>query len=206
MVVKKQVIMIHGGSAFSKRADFLKQLREGTIRNPYGTKPKRWSGELRDVLGAEYEVFTPQMPNSENADYEEWSIWLERHFQYLRNDVTLIGWSLGGMFLVKYLIENELPFIPKSLILLAAPCGVCADDSGDDCGTFQFNPESATALSRKVGNIQIWHSTDDFVVPYQHALEFKKYLPEAKLVTFTDKNHFLVPEFPELVEMIKGVG
>jgi hypothetical protein len=206
MVLKKQVIVIHGGSAFSKRTDFLKQLREGTIRNPYGAKPKRWSGELRDVLGSEYEVFTPQMPNAENADYEEWSIWFERHFQYLRDDVILVGWSLGGMFLVKYLTENELPFIPKGLILLAAPCGVYDDDSGDDCGTFQFSPESASALSGKVENIQIWHSTDDFVVPYQHALEFKKYLPEAKLVTFTERNHFLQEEFLELVEAIEEVG
>jgi pimeloyl-ACP methyl ester carboxylesterase len=50
------------------------------------------------------------------------------------------------------------------------------------------------------------HSTDDFLVPYEHAVALKAALPEAELITFSDKNHFLVPELPELVAYIKGLG
>jgi predicted alpha/beta hydrolase family esterase len=204
--MKKQVVLIHGGSAFSNHEDFLNYLRQGVLRNPFGEKVKRWKDSLRGELGTGYEVFTPQMPNAENAHYDEWSIWFERHLDYLQKEAVLIGWSLGGMFLAKYLSEKRLPFTLKSLILLATPCGSYADESGDDCGTFQFIPENLVSLSVQVKDIQIWHSKDDFVVPYEHALLFKKYLPDAKLVTFSDKNHFLLEEFPELVEAIEGVG
>jgi pimeloyl-ACP methyl ester carboxylesterase len=50
------------------------------------------------------------------------------------------------------------------------------------------------------------HSEDDFVVPFSHAERFKEVVPHAELVRFTDKNHFIVPEFPELLERIRSVG
>lgn len=160
---------------------------------------------MAEIWGEDGEVFTPSMPNKQNADYEEWSIWFERHFEYLRDEVVLIGWSLGGMFLAKYLSENTLPFKPKALFLLAAPCGTFANTDGDDCGNFQFDPEILSKLRDLPLNITIMHSKDDFVVPYEHAIEFKKHLPKAELITYSDKNHFLIPEFPELLDKIKGI-
>lgn len=162
----------------------------------------RWTQTMVE-LGEEYEVFMPSMPNKQNADYEEWKIWFERHFEYLRDEVILVGWSLGGMFLAKYLSENTLPFKVSSLMLLAAPCGTFADEQGNDCGSFQFNPEILAKLPERASKIAIFHSEDDFVVPYQHALEFKKHLPEAEFMSFTDKNHFLIPEFSELLTKIR---
>jgi len=201
----QQVLFIHGGGGFSNYDDFLNSLRHNPLRNPTGEKPKRWSGALREDLGESFALFQPSMPNSENAKYEEWKTWLERHFEYLADGVILVGWSLGGMFLAKYLLENDPPFQPKSLFLLAAPAGYFVDEKGEDCGTFRFDPKNITNLATKVPEIEIWHSTDDFVVPYEHALVFSEALPTAKLVTFSDRNHFLQESFPELVEAIKKV-
>ena len=50
------------------------------------------------------------MPCKFMVDYEAWKIWFERHFQFLQKEVILIGWSLGGRFLLKYLSENKFPF------------------------------------------------------------------------------------------------
>ena len=50
------------------------------------------------------------------------------------------------------------------------------------------------------------HSKDDFVVPYEHALKYKEALPEAALLTFEDKNHFLVEELPELLTEIRKIS
>ena len=47
------------------------------------------------------------------------------------------------------------------------------------------------------------HSQDDFVVPYKHGVALSEALPKAEFVTFEDKNHFLVEEFPELVDKIQ---
>lgn len=200
--MKRQVVTIGGGDSFSKREDFLVYLKIVPLHDPQGQAKSGWRKRLVETLPA-FEVFTLAMPNVENAKYEEWKIWFERHRSSFKDDVILLGHSLGGMFLAKYIIENDLPFSIKSLFLMAAPCGYYDDVSGNDCNSFAFESLALKNLSQKVGDIQIWHSEDDFVVPYGHALEFIKNLPEAKLVSFMDRNHFLQETFPELVEEIE---
>lgn len=203
---KQQVLYIHGGSAFSQYDNFLSHLQTKTIRDlPGETELKKWSSTLRDRLGDEYEVFMPSMPNSQNSKYEEWKIWFERHFEYLQGEVILMGWSQGGYFLEKYLTENTVPFTVKALYLLAAPF-FAADFNGEDGGDFAFDTSRVGELAQKVKKIYILHSEDDFVVPYEHGLKLSKALPQAEFISFTDKNHFLIEEFPELVEIIKKLS
>ncbi|MEY2665017.1 MAG: hypothetical protein RLZZ480_122 [Candidatus Parcubacteria bacterium] len=200
---KKQVFYIHGGDSYSDYDAFLDDLRSRIPRDlPDLPKKGKWTETLREDLGPEFEVFMPAMPNSQNAKYEEWKIWFERHFEYLEGDVLLVGWSLGGMFLVKYLLEEEVPFSIHGLILLAPPFEPIEGES-DDCGDFTFDTDDVAELSEKVSRISIYQSKDDFVVPYQHALKYKEALPQAELVLFEDKNHFLIAEFPEIIEKIK---
>jgi hypothetical protein len=204
--MKQQVFFIHGGSAYSDYESFLEVLRNRPLRDLPDTEPsKKWSSGLGEALGDDFEVFTPSMPNSQNAKYLEWKIWFERYFEYLHDDIVLIGWSQGGHFLTKYLIENKTPFHIKALLLLAAPIeAVAGDEDKEDGGDFVFNTDRVPELPEKVSNIVIMHSKDDFVVPYEHALKYKEALPEAELVSFENKNHFLVAEFPELIDIIKG--
>jgi predicted alpha/beta hydrolase family esterase len=202
--MKQQVFYIHGGSAFSRYEDFLDYLKKKEIRDlPGAESMKKWSGTFREDLGEGYEVFMPSMPNSQNAKYEEWKIWFERYFTYLHDGVILVGWSQGGYFLVKYLSENEVPFAIKALFLVATPFE-SADFGGEDGGDFAFAASAVGVLAKKAGKIMLFHSKDDFIVPYEHALKYKEVLPEAELVTFEDKNHFLIEEFPELLEKIRG--
>lgn len=202
--MKQQVFFIHGGEAYSNYDDFLYDLRNEDLGNPLGDIPKRWSRTLKGDL-PEYEVFTPSMPNKQNARYEEWKIWFERHFTFLRDGLILVGHSQGGMFLVKYLIENTPPFTIKALFLAAAVhvSDNKINESREDGGDFIFDTSKVGELQKKAENIVIMHSEDDFVVPFEHALRYKAALPEAELVTFSDKNHFLIEEFPELIEKIK---
>lgn len=200
---QKQVFYIHGGSAYSDYNKFLTHLKESEMRYPHGDRPELWGKRIRQSL-PECEVFTPQMPNSQNAKYEEWKIWFERHFEFLRDGVVLVGWSQGAYFLLKYLIENDAPFTIQDLILVASPVKP-EDFGGEDGGDFNFDAAKLPAIAAKVGHIDIFHSEDDFVVPYEHAKELQVALPEATLHTFTDRNHFLQEEFPELIELIQNV-
>lgn len=201
----QQVFYIHGGAAFSDYKKYLQYLETCTVRYPHGYKPKRWSNDLQKELGDDFEVFAPQMPNSDNAKYEEWKIWFERHFEFLHDDLILVGWSQGGWFLVKYLTENDLPFTVKALCLVAAPYE--ADDfGGEDGGDFVFDTKQVGVLTKKAEKIIVIHSEDDFVVPYSHAKKYIESLPEAELLTFVDRNHFLQPKFPELVEKIRELS
>jgi predicted alpha/beta hydrolase family esterase len=204
--MKKQVVYIHGGDSFSEHEDFLQDLRTKTIRSLPGTESNKfWTETLQEDLGEDFELFKLAMPNKQNAQYEEWKIWFERHFEYSRDGVIFVGWSLGGMFLAKYLSEEIFPVQIKSLYMLGAPCGVCVDESGNDCGSFQFAPEILQNITKNVQNINVWHSKDDFVVPYEHALDYKKHIEKATLATFEDKNHFLLAGFPELITDIKNL-
>ncbi|MEY3784441.1 MAG: hypothetical protein RLZZ230_763 [Candidatus Parcubacteria bacterium] len=200
---KQQVFYIHGGSAYSNYEAFLNTLKQRKLRDLPGMEIfQKWSNTLRADLGEKYEVFMPTMPNSQNAKYIEWKIWFELHFEYLQDDIIMVGWSQGGYFLVKYLLENNTPFSIKALFLVAAPFDF-KEFTGEDGGDFGFDTTKVGELSENVNEIVICHSKDDFTVPYSHALEYKAALPEAELITFTDKNHFLVAEFPELLERLR---
>lgn len=206
--MKKQVFYVHGGDSFNSQANYLEYLKTAPIWDLPSLSPTlSWKRSLALELGEEYEVFMPAMPNRNNAHYLEWKIWFERHFEYLRDRVILIGGSLGAMFLAKYLAENKTPFKVAGVYLLAAPGGeypLQAD--GNDCQTFRFTSENAQNITNNASQVEIWHSEDDFVVPIAEASWYQKHLPEAKLRLFKDKNHFQVPELPELVAAIKQIS
>jgi len=204
--MKKQVVFIGGGDSYSNYDDYVQALKDASLRNPTGEKVTRWTDTLREDLGDDYELYMIAMPNTDNAVYSEWKIWFEKHFELFKGDIILIGWSLGGMFLTKYLSETSTPYNIHALFLLAAPCGTYDDGSGNDCGSFRFDPVVLTEGLKEVEKIKILQSEDDFVVPYEHAHAYKEVLPDAELILFEDKNHFLVEELPELPEMIKNLG
>lgn len=206
--MKQQVFYIHGGESFDEYDLFVERLKNKDIWDLPSLRVDgsgNWTQTLVADLGDEYEVFTPQMPNKQNAKYDEWKIWFERHFEYLRDDIVLVGCSLGAMFLSKYLIEETPPFKVKALFLLASPVQLEGFDDSD-CGSFVFPLNKVALIANKVQKVTIMHSKDDFVVPYEHGLKYKDALPEAEFVSFEDKNHFLVAELPELIERIKGMG
>lgn len=204
--MKKQLVFIHGGEAYSNYEDFLEYLRtqEITLHNE---PSKRWHKDLVNDLGNDWEVIKPAMPNSENSKYEEWKIWFERHFDFLQEEVVLIGHSQGGMFLTKYLIENSTPFNISKLFLVGSihDSYVPFNGSLEDGGDFGFDAEKVPALADKVKKIYILHSKDDFIVPFEQGEALAKALPNAEFMVFEDKNHFLIEEFPELIQKIKGL-
>lgn len=201
---KKQVLFIHGADSCSNYEDFLTSLRTRPI-DSYQEPSKRWKHTLAEQLGSDFEVIMPQMPNSENAKYLEWKIWFERYFEFLGGEVVLIGHSQGGYFLAKYLTENTVPFTLAALYLVAAP--IAPDDfSGEDGGDFNFDPTGLNHLEEQARQVIIVHSEDDEIVPFAHALRYKKALPKAVFMSFPDRGHFLQPEFPELISHIQSLS
>jgi predicted alpha/beta hydrolase family esterase len=203
---KQQVLYIHGGESFRNHEDFLERLRTVDLWHlpkPEDTVPlKKWTSTLAEDLGEGFEVIMPPMPNKQNAKYKEWSIWFERHFEYLGNGAILMGCSLGAMFLAKYLSNNNLPFKPKAVILMAGAYAL-PDFDDTDCADFVVAPEEVAKLLSQTGKLVIMHSEDDLVVPFEHGQALAKFVPDAEFIAFGDKNHFLIEEFPELIERLK---
>lgn len=205
--MKKQVLYIHGGDSYTNYDNFIQNLKSKPLNDlPFTEKRDIWTNTLSEKLGSDFEVFAPTMPNKQNARYAEWKIWLKRYFPYFKDGIVLVGWSLGGMFLLKYLTKEGFPVKVKAFYSLASPSGwfKVEDPTGGDCGEFRFSKETLKNIENKVEKINLWHSEDDFVVPYLDFKELKEVLPSAKTKTFVDKNHFLIEEFPELIQALKS--
>ncbi len=203
--MKQQVIFIHGGHASDSHEEYLQTLRTTPLRDVF-TEPKlKWSQNLRNLLGEAFEVAMPIMPNKYHADYEIWKIWFLRYLEACNDGVILVGHSLGGIFLAKFLCENKSPRTIAGLHLVAA---VASYEGRRVSGltSFSFNNVDLSNVSGQVSNIHLYHSTDDTVVPYEHVLAFQAAWPKAKLHTFTDRGHFLQEDFPELVSFIKELS
>jgi len=203
--MKTQILYIHGGNSFSRYEDYLDSLKSKTIWDPYGREStKRWREDIKTNFSEEADVFYPSMPNSQNAQYNEWKIWFERYFEFFTGEIILIGLSLGANFLIKYLSEEQIPFSLKGLFLIAGTF----DSTGlgtEDCASFIPNPEMLPEILKKTSLIHIFHSEDDPVVPYSHGMKYKNALPTAKFTSFTDRGHFIGPEFPEIIEEIRKI-
>lgn len=205
--MKQQIIHIHGGEAFSSYELYLERLRTMEIEDPLGLAAPRksWSKSMGETLGDAFEVYRPSMPSHNNAKYEEWKLWFERYFEFLRDGVIIIGHSQGGEFLYRYLSENTMPVVVKRLITVGA--SAYKDDfGGEDGGDFHFKPDLVKDISKIIKDIHIFHSKDDDIVPFSHAEKLHELLPTAKLHIFEDRGHFLQETFPELISLIKEEG
>ncbi len=197
---KTQILYIHGGMTFKNRKDYLFYLKNKEVSVE---KKIRWSDDYLDKeLGKKFEIIRPRMPLQEDAKYEDWKIWFERYIPYLRNNVILIGSSLGSIFLAKYLSENKFPKKILSTYLVGSPF----DDTcfGEDLvGGFKLKSD-LSLIEKNSKNLTLFFSRDDDDVPISHAEKYSKKLKKAKIIIYKSKNgHFKITKFPEIVKMIK---
>ena len=200
--MKKQIIVIHGGETFNTYEEYLFYLNNFQIKSAYFTR-KKWRNPdyLKKALGNEFEVLSPKMPNMENAKYLEWKIWFEKLFPFFKKEVILLGHSLGGIFLTKYLSENNFPKKIIKTFLVAPPFD--SKDADYDLADFVLS-ESLDKLQKQGGDIYFYHSKDDLIVPFTDLDKYKDKLPNASFTIFEDKGHFIQEEFPEIIEAIKS--
>ena len=198
---KTQIFIVHGAMTFKNCKDYIHFLKTRKISIK---KKISWAGDYLDKeLGKSFEIIRPRMPMQDNAKYKEWAIHFERHFPFLRNNIILIGSSLGGIFLAKYLSEKRFPKKILSVYLVCPPF-----DNTHSVETLAGGFKLKTSLSLLEKNCPkptLFFSKDDESVPVYHAKKYAKKLKNAKIVVFKSKNgHFAISKFPEIVKMIKA--
>ncbi len=202
MKSKRQIFIIHGGTTFKKYGEYLKFLENRELSLE---KKARWRNEYLDKkLSRDFELIRPNMPASDNAKYLEWKLNFENYFKLLRSDLILIGVSLGGIFLAKYLSENKFPKKIAKVILVCPPF----DDSlslEDLAGGFKLK-SNLSLIEKNCKNVVLLFSEDDDVVPIIHASKYAQKLPKARIMIFESKNgHFRISEFPEIIKLIREI-
>lgn len=201
--MKKQIIIIHGGDTFNTYEEYLKFLKDWQIDfENYRTRKSDWKKGLAEKLGSDFEVIMLNMPNKMNAKYFEWKIWFEKFILHFNSEVILIGHSLGGTFLAKYLSENIFPKKIRATFLIAP----AYDDKDSDYSMADFIfPENLKRLKEQGGKIFIYGSADDPVVPSIDFEKYEKILQDVTMRKFIDRGHFNQEELPEIVEDIRNV-
>lgn len=200
MKKKIQIFYIHGGYTFKNRKDYLHSLKN---RRVSVDKKESWTGNYLDKELRNFKIIRPRMPLQDYAEYSDWKLFFERYLPLLKNNVILIGQSLGGIFLAKYLSEHKFPKKILATYLVCPPF----DNTvvGEDLlGGFKLK-SNLSLLEKNSKNLTLLFSKDDNVVPVSHAEKYRRKLKNAKIIIYKSKNgHFQISKFPEIVKMIKN--
>ena len=199
--MKKQIIVIHGGETFDTYKQYIADLKSIEV-DFEKMMSGGWKNTLGEKLGRGFEIVLPKMPNSFNAKYLEWKIWFEKIAPFFENEVVLIGHSLGGIFLAKYLSENKFPKEIIATFLVAAPY----DNKDADYSLADFTlKKDLELLQNQSKKLFIYQSKDDDVVSFADFEKYKKALPDASFRKFSNRGHFSQKNFPEIIREIRKV-
>jgi predicted alpha/beta hydrolase family esterase len=197
---KTQIFYIHGGVTFKNRKDYLQFLKNRTVSIE---KKAGWNDVYLDKkLGNSFQIIRPRMPLQDNAKYKDWEMYFKRFFPKLRNNIILIGQSLGGIFLAKYLSENKFPKKILSAYLVCPPFDNTLPNE-DLVGGFKLKSD-LSMMKKNSKKLNLLFSKNDDVVPVSHAKKYATKLKNTNIVIYKHiKGHFQVSEFPEIIDMIK---
>lgn len=192
----QQILFIHGGNSFPNHTAYLDSLLTQEIQYEQLQYSQKWREWLAQQMPND-DVLLPTMPNGFNAQYDEWKIYFEKILPFLKDDVTIIGHSLGAMFLAKYFEETSITKKIHRIILIAGRYGGSEDENGS------FNVVSSARLPENAQEVHLFHSEDDPVVPYEDMAKFKHDMPGAIIHSFEDRGHFNDSTFPEILQLLK---
>lgn len=197
-----QVIYIHGAEIFATHEEYIKYLKQSSVKL---SSSRKWNREyLQEELEGITEFYCPNMPRGNaNPYYPEWEIFFSKLLEELNENIVLVGCSIGGIFLAKYLSEHRIDNNIVSLYLVASPYE--REDGAEEYIQRQFElREDLKHIYNNTNKITLLFSKDDDCVPISNINKYKQELPNAKYEVYESKNgHFVVEEFPELIEMIK---
>ena len=193
-------MIVHGAESFKTEVDYLRFLKTREISLD---SKNRWHGKyLDEKLGRQCQIIRPRMPLPENARYRDWQIYFERFIPYLKPGVVLIGNSMGGIFLAKYLSENRFPKKIRSIYLICPPFNDARFD-GRCFGGFKLK-NSLAKLEKSTPRLVLMFSKQDKVVPPIHAKRYAAKLSRAEIYMYPHvTGHFQIEKLPELVQMIR---
>jgi predicted alpha/beta hydrolase family esterase len=182
--MKRQVLFIQGGGKGAYDAD------------------GKLVASLRRALGANYQVNYPEMPDEDDPDYGRWKPQIKKQLDAAGGEIILVGHSLGGYFLIKYLSEEDQPKNPViGIALIAVPYP--GGDEGWHYEGFSLPKDFATRIP-KDARIFLYHSRDDRVAPFAHVALYAKELTKAT-VRETIGGHQLDDDLSVVAEDIRAL-
>ena len=150
-------------------------------------------------LGPAFNVNSPKMPAPTRPSYERWKNELEKQLGNEKSPKILIGHSLGGSVLLKYLSEQKSAFQAIALFIVAAPYWGAKDWMVEE---FILRKNFSQFLPVNL-KIYLYQSRDDEVLPMEHLSYYSKAIPQAKVRKLKVGGHIFKNGCAELVQDIQ---
>lgn len=157
---------------------------------------------VRNGLSNNVEVISPKMPTPEDPRYNDWKNVMEKELLKLSGEVILIGHSLGGSVLLKYLSEEVYRVKVLGLFIVAAPFwGIDDDWQRKDF----FLQEGFEQHLKEIPHIFLYHSRGEEIVPFSHHIAFAEKLPQSTCRVIDGADHLFENGLPKLVRDIRSL-
>lgn len=176
------------------------------IHGSYGNPYKNWLPWLKSQLSKrKLNCIVPNFPSPYKQDYESWGEVLKAYWKvgYITENTTFITHSLGGIFIVKFLIENHIKI--KKMITVAGFNNIQFEEDNSLYDSFYMDNNQLQKLKDICGKIICIFSDNDPYVPIKEAEKFAENL-NAEKVEIKNAGHFNeksgYKEFKEILEYI----
>ena len=177
-------------------------LMHGKNTNP----SQKWYPWLKEKMNENNIYFkAPALPNPDNPEINQWINELEKTKP--NENSILIGHSLGGVAILRWLEKQKNNFKVKKVILVATNSGKSEkrDKTENNKGFYTEEGYDFKKIKSHCNEFTVLHSKDDEWVPFEAGVENAKGL-DAKFLQFDDRGHFgsklPKPEIPELLDEI----
>ncbi|MCC5894086.1 MAG: serine hydrolase family protein [Alkalibacterium sp.] len=157
---------------------------------------------LQNELNEDHHLIIPRMPDPKNPTYVEWKRELNKQLQRLDEEVILVGHSLGGSVLLKYLSEELCDLTIKGLFVISSP--YWGLDDNWQLKDFMLNPHFEKKLP-SLPCITLYHSRNENIVPFTHHEAYAEKIPQAILRPLEGNRHLFDEGLPQLVTDINAL-
>ena len=156
---------------------------------------------LRKELSDQYEINYPIIEDPEAPTYEMWKSLFSREFNKIEKPIILIGHSLGGSVLLKYLSEEKPNISISALFLISIPYW---GKNGWEVEDFEMRKNFETELNH-ITKVYLYHSENDAIVPFEHLNFYQSAFPHAIIRVLKGTDHAFTNGLTELVSDIKSL-
>jgi predicted alpha/beta hydrolase family esterase len=184
--MKKQVLFIQGAGDGAYKAD------------------KKLADSLQQLLGSSHDVRYPEMNNENNPAPDKWMLQIKEELVTMNDTVILVGHSVGGSILIKFLVEEKLKNTIAGIFLIATPFWGGGGWTYEGYEKLVLPNKEYTKLSNDVP-IFLYHSHDDDTVPFAHLALYANRFPNATVRELDERGHQLNNDLTEIAKDIKGL-